>query len=372
MKILQLTDSLGNGGAEKFIVELCNELAEKHNVLLCSVKPVEDWIKPPKKMSKKVELIVFDLNKIFSVKYLYSIFTLLKNTKPDVVHIHSSILVFKLFLACPFLRDTKFIQTVHSTLTPGYKKLLDFMSRFRFVNKRFVNVCISDFIFQEFLRKYPNLYFKTIDNGIVPMRAGQESNQVIEEINGYKCSKQTRVFTAIGNYSRFKNFVVLAEIFNEMSRDGQDIILLLIGTGRHGESLENYQRVVQIKGKNIYQLGFKTNIADYLEVSDALIISSLKEGMPLVALEALSLGVPIVTTPAGGMVNVVKDGKNGYMAENLSEHAIKDVITRFLNTSEDDLDKIRMNNKKRFNQKYSMQKCANHYAGLYQKICSKK
>jgi glycosyltransferase involved in cell wall biosynthesis len=162
--------------------------------------------------------------------------------------------------------------------------------------------------------------------------------------------------------------VNLAEIFNEMLLEENNAILLLIGVGRQGEHLRNYQNVSQIKGNNVYQLGFKSNIANFLSVSDALVISSLNEGMPLVALESMSMGVPIITTPAGGMVDIVQDGENGFLAEGFSKENIKSAICRFLNTSDEKLTQMKINNTNRFEQKYSMPICAGKYEELYMKM----
>ena len=61
MKIIEVISSLGNGGAEKLIVELANELSINNKISLISIKDIEDWMFPPKldripigKMSKRV------------------------------------------------------------------------------------------------------------------------------------------------------------------------------------------------------------------------------------------------------------------------------------------------------------------------------
>ena len=44
MKIMQVISQLGNGGAEKLVVELCNEMSKDHEVILVSFRDIEDWM----------------------------------------------------------------------------------------------------------------------------------------------------------------------------------------------------------------------------------------------------------------------------------------------------------------------------------------
>jgi hypothetical protein len=63
MKIIQMIFSLGNGGVEKFCVELSNTLAKKNQVILSTFKPVEDWMNPPRSLSPEVALKEFNFPK---------------------------------------------------------------------------------------------------------------------------------------------------------------------------------------------------------------------------------------------------------------------------------------------------------------------
>ena len=108
MKIIQLIYSLGNGGAEKFVVELSNELAKNNEVILCSVKKIEDWMVPAKNIRGNVKTTIMGFNKKYSFKLLYLFFSFLKNNKPDVVHIHSSLMVFYFFLISIFYKNIRF------------------------------------------------------------------------------------------------------------------------------------------------------------------------------------------------------------------------------------------------------------------------
>lgn len=363
MKIIEIIYSLGNGGAEKFVVELSNELAKKNEVKLCSVKPVEEWMLPPRKLSSAVDLIEIDHDKKYSFNLFHELFRLVKKTKPDVVHVHSSILVLYFYFFSLFFKKTLFLQTVHSTLTPAYAKLFRFLSLFRFINRGFLNVCISKSIFEQYSSAFPKLRFVHIDNGIERVALTDKFELTKNEIAGLKKDKSIKVFIAIGNYSVFKNFTMLAEVFKEFEKTGFPAILIMLGGGRSGDQ-KNYAEVEQIKGENTFQLGLKDNVADYLHCSNALILSSTKEGMPLVVLEAISLGLPVISTPAGGIVDIIEPGVNGIIAKGYEKAAMIEAINSFMSMTDHQVREIRENNMKKFNARFSIAGCANNYLQL--------
>lgn len=69
--------------------------------------------------------------------------------------------------------------------------------------------------------------------------------------------------------------------------------------------------------ESVHMLGFQSNPYGLLRASKLMLMTSLWEGTPMCALEAMSLGVPIVSTPVDGMCDLVTDGKTGFLsAEN--------------------------------------------------------
>jgi glycosyltransferase involved in cell wall biosynthesis len=363
MKILQVIHSLGNGGAEKFAVELSNELAKTNELLLCSIKQIEDWMLPPKKLSPAIFLIKLDFNKKYSLVLFIKLFRLIKKVRPDVVQVHSSILVFYFYILSLFFKKSIFLQTVHCMITPAYTKLCRFLSRLRFINYGFLNVCISKSIFEQYSSTFPKLRFVHIDNGIEKLSITDKIETTKKEIAGFKKRGDTKVFTAVGNYSTFKNFTMLAEVFKELEATGCNMILLLLGGGKSCDQ-KNYAEVANIKADNTYQLGLKDNVADYLSCSDALLMSSTKEGMPLVVLEAMSVGLPVISTPAGGVVDMVEHEVNGIIARGFEKQDMIKAIDAFMMMTDTQILEIKENNQKKFTERYAIAKCAKKYIEL--------
>jgi len=200
-----------------------------------------------------------------------------------------------------------------------------------------------------------------IDNGITYIKPTSKFEIVKNEIENLRRTQNTKVFLAIGNYSEFKNFTMLAEVFKKLETLQKDVLLVILGSSEGA----NYKKVTQLKSANTYQLGLKDNATDYMFCADALIISSTMEGMPLVALEALCAGLPIITTPAGGMIDIVEDNINGLIAKDFSKETLLEKIKLFLDMDKNSGTMIKYNNQRRYLDKYSIENCAANYLKIF-------
>ena len=121
--------------------------------------------------------------------------------------------------------------------------------------------------------------------------------------------------------------------------------------------------------KNIHLIGARTNIGDYMSLVDYFVLTSDKEGLPLALLEAMSMGVVPVCTPAGGVKDVLRNGENGYMAEYVSDEAYYYTVKEALEGKEKISREAIM---KEYKDKYSMEVCARHYMEIYKRNNEKK
>lgn len=364
MKILQVTHSLGNGGAEKFIVELSNHLARKHEVLLCTYKNDEPWMLPPKNISASVKRMSLGihLKKKFS-NWLKS-WMLIYNEKPDIVHVHSSLVLIYMYFLPFFFRKIKFIQTIHNTVTPKYKSIFIWISRIPLVRHRWHHVCISAQIYHDFAALFPKHKFYQIDNGVASMSLSDNFENTKKEIEAIKGDDSAKVLIAIGNYSDFKRFDMLVEAFVETQAVIPGIRLIILGEDK-SPNMANYQKAKSKSNNYVSLLGLKTNVADYLYLSDALVMSSSAEGMPLVILEAMAMGKPVISAPAGGIPDMITNKVNGFIAKDLSKEALITVILDYLQCEADLLKAIELNNISKYKISFSMFVCAANYENLY-------
>lgn len=362
MKILQFIGQLGTGGAEKFCVELSNEMARQNEVLLISATKIEPEMIPPRKLAKDVKLIQLNSKKK-SLMGFFQIFRILRREKPDIVHIHSSLLVFFFSILVIFFKRIKFTHTIHSTITPAYQKLFNYLNKIRFLSKDLHHVCISSASQREYQSKYPKLHFYKIDNGIAPMTTTPQLADVQEELKELKEGRDY-LFVSIGNYSTFKNFTMLVEVIKRLNRKGCRLSLIILGDDKSKDQ-EQWNRVKLSKDDHTHQLGLRSNVADYLFCADALIMSSLQEGVPLVVLEAMALGTAVISTPTGGVVDKIQPGFNGFLAKGFEVEDMERAILAFIKSTPPTRQKKPIESDLHIPFQYSMTKCAGEYLDLY-------
>ena len=116
-------------------------------------------------------------------------------------------------------------------------------------------------------------------------------------------SKKNDIFTmiAVGRLDPIKGFDKLIE---QISKLDFDFVLNIIGEGSEKAKLEKLINSKNLE-KKVFLLGFKDNIPQYLANSHLQIISSLTEGLPLTLLEGILNSSLIISTPVGGIVEVL-------------------------------------------------------------------
>ena len=132
----------------------------------------------------------------------------------------------------------------------------------------------------------------------------------------------------LGRLTEQKNPKRLLKVFEKITERRPETKIVMIGTGE----MENKIKELLMSNKklsNIKFLGFNSNPYKILANSKVMIMTSRWEGTPMCALEALSMGVPIVSTPTDGLVDLIDSGENGYLSDDDEKLAEKicDILT---------------------------------------------
>jgi len=186
------------------------------------------------------------------------------------------------------------------------------------------------------------------DKGISPSIIHPIYNGVDKSMfhTSYKSSVQVelgldtkkRYLLYVGNFYIVKNPQLLVKSFNECvsSSQVQDLHLLLVGEGNLKEELDQLVLEMGIS-KNITFLGRKTSsdVAKYMQASDLLCIPSFNEGLPNVLLEALSCGLPVVSTNVGGISEVLFNSRCGTLVNSFDTKAYSEAILSRLSQKAD-------------------------------------
>lgn len=359
MKILQIIYNLAPGGAERFVVDLCNELAAKNNNEVHLLTTNDDAIRGNKHyhdlLSEKVAYHNIGAKSGFSLKSIIGVYKAINRIKPDIVHLHSNLVLF--FLPAFLCKKTKLIHTLHNVaektvtikqLKPIYKQLY---------KKRITPVTISN-VCNESYKKYYGLDNSIcINNGRTPVSVTTSYNEVEKEVRGYLKRSDMPVYIHIARYAEQKNQKLLFDTFERLHNESKKFLLLVLGAGFENSPFMHLNKTDYIK-----ILGAKQNVADYLACANYFVLSSSWEGLPISLLEAMSIGCIPISTPAGGVVDVIKDGENGYMSPSFdSEDFYKTVCRSFNDTESIDKEAVI----KDYKDNYTIEVCASKYYNAY-------
>lgn len=125
--------------------------------------------------------------------------------------------------------------------------------------------------------------------------------------------------------SNRKNQEWLVNILKSYLDKNTNIHLLLPGKDSLNGKIDNLIKELDLD-KQIHLLGFRKDIPQLLKISDISISSSKQEGLPVNIMEAMYIGLPIVATACRGNSDLIENGKNGYIVEQLDAKAFIDKI----------------------------------------------
>lgn len=104
---------------------------------------------------------------------------------------------------------------------------------------------------------------------------------------------------------------IILRVLSEEKWKKRNLRISIIGSGPDESALKDLTNLLEIK--NIDFLGFKNNIEDIWHNHHALLLPSRSEGLPLVVIEAMAAGRPVIATHAGGTNEIIEDNKTGFI-----------------------------------------------------------
>lgn len=138
-----------------------------------------------------------------------------------------------------------------------------------------------------------------------------------------------RVVGVVGRLHPVKGQVYFIKAARQLAGEFADLFFLLVGDGPDRPALEEKIKQSGLSGR-VKMAGFYPSVSDVYQVLDVICIPSLMEGLPLVLLEAMYRGVPVVASRVGGIKEVVKNGENGLLVAPGEPEAIAGSVRRLL------------------------------------------
>jgi glycosyltransferase involved in cell wall biosynthesis len=167
----------------------------------------------------------------------------------------------------------------------------------------------------------PDLREECLTVGVTPSRCVVIKNGIDTEEFARRLTKQDAkhrlgfradrmLIGTVGRLSPEKGFGRLFEAVQDLLTRGFDVELAIAGNGSEMPNLKAQCATLGIADR-VRFLGYQRDPRPFYEALDLFALSSLREGLPNVLLEAMSMEVPVVATRVGGVTQLVNDGDNG-------------------------------------------------------------
>ena len=148
-------------------------------------------------------------------------------------------------------------------------------------------------------------------------------------------TKQPRKLLFVGRLSNEKGLNVLLDSLAALSSETHDIKLTVLGDGPSRKDLEKQAQDLNLNDVVIFK-GFvdQPTIRNHLNDSDIFILPSFAEGIPVSLMEAMAIGVPVITTYVGGISELVVDGETGLLCYASDSDGLANAIKTYLSDQE--------------------------------------
>ncbi|PSU50937.1 hypothetical protein C9J12_02930 [Photobacterium frigidiphilum] len=357
MNVFIIIPTLRAGGAESVVVSLANSISSSESDINCTVVTIFDDVGTDYfagSLSKDVNVIQLGLSLKSKFKAVYSLYKVIKQLKPDVIHTHLTG-IFYSSLSSWFL-DIRLIHTVHTQPSiefSGLKKSL-----FKLVNT-LIQPCIVS-LNEKSENEMKNNFscFSTI----IPN--GSRNLGSVDRV-------ANRNFVIVARFDPVKRHEVLIKSFIDASRN-TDSNLYIVGVCVSGH--EKYYQDLKNKIDLSERIHLFENVSSNNELSQLfsksqfVVLSSLYEGLPVSLLEGMSTGLIPVGLPTPGLLDFFQINGLTRMSRGddvcLFSNNLKDCI--FL--SQSDVDTESDLSKKIFDSTYSSSIMASRYSYLYNEI----
>ena len=145
-------------------------------------------------------------------------------------------------------------------------------------------------------------------------------------------------FVCVGRLGAEKGQLLLVDAAAELLAEGIDLELVLVGDGEQRPAIERRIRTLGLVDRvRITGWADRETVSREIRAARALVIPSLSEGLPVVAMEALALGRPVIATRVGGVPELVETGTTGWLVDPGSVEALVGAMREVADTDDAEL-----------------------------------
>lgn len=316
MRVVHLISSGGFYGAEQVVVTLAKGTSRLG--IACTILCFEDARQPNLELFHRAAAAGIDVKRLACRKRVdrsafFDLINCLRDLEADLLHTHGAKADFYGLMAAKKL-NLPIVATLHLwSHTPFIVRFYDWVDAFilRFFDRV---VGVSEAIADEMVKKgIPRRLIRIIRNGVdleSLVTPGEGTRQETRQELGIKGN--VPVVGIVGRLAPEKGHRFFLEAAREVLSLMPEVIFVIVGGGHLEEELRARASALGIIS-SVRFAGVRRDVARFYETFDLLLSSSLREGTPMVLLEAMALARPVIATSVGGVSALVRHNETGLL-----------------------------------------------------------
>ena len=309
LKIAQMLESGGPGGAETVLLQLSDELhARGHEIIPVRYQDGETWLDSQLR-DRGWEPAYFPLRRAIDWGAIGGLSAILESREIDVVHSHEFTMAVYGAAAARRL-GIRHVITMHGSHVVNDVLRRRIALRWAFRHSAAV-AAVSDATKQELRQRLSRSAsgVVAVPNGI-PTRIGTPDGPRRE----FGIAEGDVVLLAVGNLTERKGHIFLLRALAQLTDEGCTVPwrLIIAGRGPEHEALTTFAQEAGIADR-VHLPGHRDDIPDLQAAASVLCMPSLKEGLPLAVLEGMHAGNCVVASRTSGIPEAITDGVNGVL-----------------------------------------------------------
>lgn len=340
IRILFVIENSSFGGGERAFAQIINGLDKEKFEVYVVCLPDGLFVE---KIKNTAQIIPLDLRNRFNLLNIFLLAKVIKGKKIDIVHSQGARADFFTRLAGRLAKVSKVVSTVAMPVEGfdvGFFKKGIYIVLDRYTEK-FVDkfVVVSDALRKRLIEKHriPSEKVSLIYNGVeinsdTGYRIPDARKKIIQEL---QIPENTMLVGTIGRLVWQKGlpyFIEAIEII-ETRYKIPDTGYLIVGEGNLERSLKLKVESLKLDNKIIFT-GFRKDVKEILAALDIFVLPSIREGQPIILLEAMAMAKPIIATNIEGVNETVIDGETGILVPPKNPQALAEAILRLTQDKE--------------------------------------
>lgn len=356
------------GGAQRYVFDIASNLDPHTYDVTVMGGPkgrLIELLKTRDISYKEIASLDRGINPWKELRSFFSIISIVRDIHPDILHLNSPKMAGIGALAGRLLRVPQIITTIHGW---SFGREWGFLARALIFLSSWVSalladriICITERDFKT-AKKMPFIGEKTvfIPNGIeMPGFLPKESarKKLIEMAKPPEELEGEPVW--LGTVTRMIREKDLETMIRGIAKLRIPYPLLILGTGPEEERMKTLAQ--RIAPNRVFFLGFIPNAEIYLKAFSLFLLTSVKEGLPYVLLEAAAAEVPIIATDVGGIPDIMSDESRGHIIAPKDPNALATAIEEVMENPDFKSEKAREHTQSGFTLKRMIEETSNLY-----------